>query len=93
MFAIRHEDGTNRAMDSNFRILLSPFRHDGLWSERDGKGLLSMNFYVPYGKGEGKVTSSKEEKSGVGAAGMMNNVPVTLAWKRYVDEFPKSRYG
>ena len=43
------------------------------------------------GKGEGKVTSSKEEKSGVDAAGVMDSVPVTLAWELYVDELSQEQ--
>ena len=35
------------------------------------------------GEGKGKVTTSKEEKSGVG---VVDTVPTTLAWERYVDE-------
>ena len=43
------------------------------------------------GEGKGKVTSSKEEKSGVDAAGVMDSVPVTLAWERYVDELSQEQ--
>ena len=43
------------------------------------------------GKGEGKVPSSKEEKSGVDAAVVMDGVPVTLAWERYVDELSQEQ--
>ena len=39
------------------------------------------------GKGEGKVTTSKEEKKGDGD--VVASVPSTLAWERYVDELAK----
>ena len=47
------------------------------------------------GKGEGKgkeeTTSSKEEKSGVDVVGMIDDVPVALAWERYVDELAQEQ--
>ena len=43
------------------------------------------------GEGKGKVTSSKEEKGGVDAAVVMDSVPVTLAWERYVDELSQEQ--
>ena len=43
------------------------------------------------GKGEGKTTSSKEEKNGVDDGGVAVDVPVILAWERYVDELAKEQ--
>ena len=43
------------------------------------------------GEGKGKETSSKEEKSGGDAAGVMDSVPVSLAWERYVDELSQEQ--
>ena len=40
------------------------------------------------GEGKGKVTSSKEEKSGVDVVAA---VPTTLAWERYVDELAQEQ--
>ena len=59
-------------------------------SERDD----IVSFEVK-GKGEGKgkeeTTSSKEEKSGVDVVGMIDDVPVALAWERYVDELAQEQ--
>ena len=44
------------------------------------------------GKGEGKETSSKEEKNGGDVDGIIDNVPLsTFAWERYVDELSKEQ--
>ena len=44
------------------------------------------------GEGKGKETSSKEEKSGGGVDGVIDNVPLsTFAWERYVDELSKEQ--
>ena len=41
------------------------------------------------GEGKGKVTTSKEEKSDVG---VVDTVPATLAWERYVDELANEQH-
>ena len=64
----------------------NPLETSGINSE---KGDI-VSFEVK-GKGEGKVTSSKEEKSDVDAAGVMDGAPVTLAWERYVDELSQEQ--
>ena len=43
------------------------------------------------GKGKEETTSSKEEKSGVDVVGMIDDVPVALAWERYVDELAQEQ--
>ena len=43
------------------------------------------------GKGEGKETTSKEEKSGVDVVGVVDDVPTALAWERYVDELAQEQ--
>ena len=43
------------------------------------------------GKGKEETTSSKEEKNGVDVVGMIDDVPVALAWERYVDELAQEQ--
>ena len=43
------------------------------------------------GEGKGKVTTSKEEKSGVDGNGVVDDVPTALAWERHVDELAQEQ--
>ena len=43
------------------------------------------------GEGKGKVTTSKDEKSGVDGNGVVDDVPTALAWERHVDELAQEQ--
>ena len=62
-------------------------------SEVDQENSDMVSFEVKgKGEGKGKETSSKEEKSGGGVDGVIDNVPLsTFAWERYVDELSKEQ--